>query len=90
MEVDGCVGEGEGGGDEEVVGCSLLRLRTGKGLAFRHARPLMLISPSLSPGGGVKRHYPLPSFSLYRELVPRMRNCLKLLAPPHCTPLQQH
>ena len=48
---------------------------------------------SISPGG-VKRHYPLlplpPSFSLYRELVPRMRNCLKLLAPPHCTPLPQH
>ena len=69
-------------------------VREGRGACFFSPRATFDANLSISLGG-VKRHYPLLPFpgslpssllgvSVYRELVPRMRNCLKLLAPPHC------
>ena len=85
--------EEEEKGDEEVVGCCAVHrmegekrgegAREGVLASFRHARPLMLISQSRWAVSSAITPFP-PAFpgSLYRELVPRMRNCLKLLAPP--------
>ena len=67
-------------------------VREGRGACFFSPRATFDANLSISLGG-VKRHYPLLPFpgslpssllgvSVYRELVPRMRNCLKLLAPP--------